>query len=57
MIGDRLAGSQTNWTAANFIAGEMKHVGYEVVTQEYPCPDWQALSGRSLEKNSLLVFG
>jgi aminopeptidase YwaD len=43
-IGARPAGSLANRTAADFIAGEMKKAGYEKVAQEYPCPDWQALS-------------
>lgn len=43
-IGVRPAGSQANRKAANFIAEEMKQAGYEVIAQEYPCPDWQVLS-------------
>jgi aminopeptidase YwaD len=43
-IGARPAGSQANLAAADFIAGEMKQAGYEVVLQKYPCPDWQPLS-------------
>lgn len=43
-IGVRPAGSQANRKAANFIAEEMKQAGYEVIAQEYPCPDWRVLS-------------
>ena len=43
-IGARPAGSQAHRAAADFIAGEMKQAGYEVISQEYPCPDWRALS-------------
>ncbi len=43
-IGARPAGSLAHRAAADFVAGEMKQAGYEVVLQEYPCPDWQALS-------------
>jgi hypothetical protein len=44
-IGQRPAGSRANRMAADFIAGEMEQVGYEVIAQEYPCPDWRAFSG------------
>ncbi|UNC91145.1 M28 family peptidase [Candidatus Contubernalis alkaliaceticus] len=44
-IGARPAGSQANRRAADFIGGEMKQAGYQVVEQKYPCPDWQAVSG------------
>ncbi|MBP7330999.1 MAG: M28 family peptidase [Firmicutes bacterium] len=43
-IGQRPAGSRANRTAADFIAGEMEQAGYKVTVQEYPCPDWRALS-------------
>lgn len=41
-IGARPAGSLAHQAAADFIAGEMQQVGYEVIWQKYPCPDWQA---------------
>lgn len=44
-IGERPAGSEANGRAADFIAGEMGQAGYEVIFQEYPCPDWRAFSG------------
>lgn len=44
-VGARPAGSLANRKAADFIAGEIKQAGYDVVLQEYPCPDWQAISG------------
>ncbi|KJS13609.1 MAG: hypothetical protein VR67_03640 [Peptococcaceae bacterium BRH_c8a] len=44
-IGPRPAGSLANRSAAGYIAGEMEQAGYKVVSQEYSCPDWQALCG------------
>jgi aminopeptidase YwaD len=44
-IGQRPAGSEANRTAAAFVAGEMEQAGYKVIAQEYPCPDWRAVSG------------
>lgn len=43
-IGQRPAGSRANRAAADFIAGEMEQAGYEVIAQEFPCPDWRALA-------------
>ncbi|TEB11214.1 Aminopeptidase YwaD precursor [Pelotomaculum sp. FP] len=40
-IGARPAGSLAHLAAADFIAGEMKMAGFDVVLQKYPCPDWR----------------
>lgn len=44
-IGARPAGSLAHRSAADFIAREMEQAGFNVIMQEYSCPDWQALSG------------
>lgn len=41
-IGVRPAGSLAHLAAADFVAGEMKEAGCEVVLQKFPCPDWRA---------------
>jgi Iap family predicted aminopeptidase len=57
-IGARPAGSSSHRRAADFIAQEMRQAGCEVLWQEYPCPDWQALScqlviaGREIPANA-----
>lgn len=53
-IGPRPAGSAANHAATDFVVSQFAEAGYEIVRQEYPCPDWQPKECRLVVEGTIV---